>query len=62
MWSVGTILLFFLTGKFPIFQSSDDTEALMEIAAVIGKHKMEKVAALHSQWSLKRCESEADKL
>ncbi|KAL1762399.1 kinase-like protein [Schizophyllum commune] len=49
VWSVGTILLFFLTGKFPIFQSSDDTEALMEIAAVIGKQKMEKVAALHSR-------------
>ncbi|KAL1739650.1 kinase-like domain-containing protein, partial [Schizophyllum fasciatum] len=49
VWSVGTILLFFLTGKFPIFQSSDDTEALMEIAAVIGKQKMERVAALHSR-------------
>ena len=62
MWSVGTILLFFLTGKFPIFQSSDDTEALMEIAAVIGKQKMEKVAALHSQWSLKTCGGDTDNL
>ncbi|TRM60110.1 kinase-like domain-containing protein [Schizophyllum amplum] len=49
VWSVGTILLFFLTGKFPIFQSSDDTEALMEIATIVGKQKMERVAALHSR-------------
>lgn len=43
------ILLFFLTGKFPLFQSNDDTEALMEIAVVIGRNKMEKAATLHSK-------------
>lgn len=43
------ILLFFLTGKFPLFQSSDDIEALMEIAAIIGRKRMEKAAALHSE-------------
>lgn len=42
------ILLFFLTGKFPLFQSSDDVEALMEIATIIGRKKMERVATLHS--------------
>jgi cell division control protein 7 len=42
------ILLFFLTGKFPLFQSNDDIEALMEIAAIIGKKNMEKAATLHS--------------
>jgi cell division control protein 7 len=48
VWSAGMILLFFLTGKFPLFQSSDDIEALMEIAAIIGRKKMEKTATLHS--------------
>lgn len=43
------ILLFFLTGKFPIFQSQDDMEALVEIATIIGYKQMEKVATLHSQ-------------
>ena len=49
VWSAGMILLFFLTGKFPLFQSNDDTEALMEIAAIIGKKKMETVAILHGR-------------
>ena len=49
MWSAGIIFLFFLTKKFPIFQSNDDVEALMEIAAVIGKRKMERTATLHSK-------------
>lgn len=48
VWSAGIILLFFLTNKFPVFQASDDVEALMEIATIIGKRKMEKVATLHS--------------
>lgn len=49
VWAVGMILLFFLTGKFPLFQSNDDVEALMEIAVVIGRNKMEHVATLHSK-------------
>ncbi|KAI0832794.1 kinase-like protein [Trametes gibbosa] len=49
VWSAGMILLFFLTKKFPLFQSNDDTEALMEIAAIIGRRKMEKTATLHSR-------------
>ncbi|GBE80168.1 Cell cycle serine/threonine-protein kinase hsk1 [Sparassis crispa] len=49
VWSAGTILLFFLTGKFPLFHSNDDIEALMEIATIIGKRRMEKVATLHSR-------------
>ncbi|KAJ2915176.1 hypothetical protein MD484_g5224, partial [Candolleomyces efflorescens] len=47
VWSAGIILLFFLTHKFPVFQANDDIEALMEIAAIFGKLKMEKVATLH---------------
>ncbi|KAH9854973.1 kinase-like protein [Lenzites betulinus] len=49
VWSAGMVLLFFLTKKFPLFQSNDDTEALMEIAAIIGRRKMEKTATLHSR-------------
>ncbi|KAF7339783.1 Kinase-like protein [Mycena venus] len=49
VWAAGTILLFFLTGKFPLFQCSDDNEALMEIACILGKKKMEKTATLHSR-------------
>lgn len=51
VWSAGMILLFFLTGKFPLLQSSDDVEALMEIATIIGRKKMEKTATLHSTCS-----------
>jgi len=47
VWSAGIIFLCFLTGKFPIFQSNDDVEALMEIASVLGKKKTERAATLH---------------
>lgn len=50
IWSVGGILLSFLTCRFPFFASTDDVEALMEIATIFGKKKMESVAALHSQY------------
>ena len=50
VWSAGMILLFFLTKKFPLFQSNDDTEALMEIATIIGRRRMEKTATLHSAY------------
>ena len=50
VWSAGMILLFFLTKKFPLFQSNDDTEALMEIAVIIGRRRMEKAASLHSEF------------
>jgi serine/threonine protein kinase len=49
MWSAGMILLFFLTGKFPLFQSNDDAEALLEIACIIGRRRMEKAATLHCE-------------
>lgn len=49
MWSAGMILLFFLTGKFPLFQSNDDVEALLEIACIIGRRRMEKAATLHCE-------------
>ncbi|KAF9562510.1 kinase-like protein [Agrocybe pediades] len=49
VWSAGVILLFFLTGKFPIFQSNDDIEGLMEIAVIIGKKNIERAATLHGR-------------
>lgn len=49
VWAAGIILLFFLTKKFPVFQANDDIEALMEIAVVIGRRKVEKVATLHGR-------------
>ena len=49
IWSVGVILLSILTHKFPVFNSNDDTEALMEIAAVFGRNQMERCAMLHSE-------------
>lgn len=48
VWSAGVILLTFLTGKFPLFQSNDDMEAFMEIATILGRKKIERTAALHS--------------
>lgn len=49
IWSAGIVMLSFLTGKFPLFQSNDDVEALMEIASIIGRRRMEAAATLHSK-------------
>lgn len=49
VWSAGIILLCFLTRRFPFFNSNDDTEALLELLAIYGRRKMERVAALHSK-------------
>ncbi|KAG9127830.1 hypothetical protein FRC07_008473, partial [Ceratobasidium sp. 392] len=43
------ILLAFLSGKFPLFNSNDDTEALAEIAAIVGRDRMERCARLHNR-------------
>ncbi|KAG0291089.1 hypothetical protein BGZ96_005491 [Linnemannia gamsii] len=45
IWSVGVILLCFLSGRFPFFHSDDDLEALLEIAVVFGQREMATVAA-----------------
>ncbi|GAA5852627.1 hypothetical protein JCM3766R1_000063 [Sporobolomyces carnicolor] len=49
IWSVGIILLCFLTRRFPFFNSNDDFEALAEITAIFGKRKMERCAAVHNR-------------
>lgn len=52
VWSAGIIFLFFLTRKFPLFQSNDDVEALMELSAIIGRKGMERTATLHSAYDV----------
>lgn len=47
IWSAGTILLFFLTQKCPIFSAPSDMHALMEQALIIGRGAMERCAAVH---------------
>ncbi|SCU93815.1 LAMI_0E15676g1_1 [Lachancea mirantina] len=47
IWSVGVILLSFLSRRFPMFQSLDDTDSLLELCCVFGWKKMKKCAALH---------------
>ncbi|WVW80868.1 hypothetical protein I302_102858 [Kwoniella bestiolae CBS 10118] len=49
IWSAGVMLLSILTHKFPVFNSSDDIEALMEIAAIFGRAAMERCALLHNR-------------
>lgn len=47
MWSSGVLLLSFLAKRFPFFNSMDDIEALIEIATIFGRRKMEACALLH---------------
>lgn len=47
MWSSGVLLLSFLSKRFPFFNSMDDIEALIEIATIFGRRKMEACALLH---------------
>lgn len=47
IWSVGVILLSLLSRRFPIFQSSDDTDALLELCAIFGWKNVRRCAALH---------------
>ncbi|KAF9143129.1 hypothetical protein BGX30_001249 [Mortierella sp. GBA39] len=54
IWSVGVILLCFLSGRFPFFHSDDDLEALLEIAVVFGQREMAAVAATFSKFNIQR--------
>ena len=49
IWAVGIILLSVLCHRFPIFNSNDDTEALLELGAIFGRSGLEKAAMLHSE-------------
>ena len=47
VWSAGVILLTLLGRRFPFFNSADDIDAMIEIASIFGKKKMQGVAAMH---------------
>ncbi|EJD36603.1 kinase-like protein [Auricularia subglabra TFB-10046 SS5] len=49
VWAAGTMMLFFLTGRFPVYTAGDDVEALMELATILGFKRMEKAAILHNR-------------
>ncbi|EEB08033.1 CDC7 protein kinase Hsk1 [Schizosaccharomyces japonicus yFS275] len=48
IWAAGVVLMSFLTKRFPMFNSQDDTDALMEIACIFGKQEIRQCAALHN--------------
>lgn len=44
IWSAGVILLTLLTRRYPFFQSTDDNDALVELACIFGNEEMSKAA------------------
>ena len=49
VWSAGVILLTLMARRFPFFNSADDVDAMIEMASVFGKKRMQAVAAMHGQ-------------
>jgi cell division control protein 7 len=49
VWSAGVILLTLLARRFPFFNSADDVDAMIEMASIFGRKKMQAVAAMHGQ-------------
>lgn len=47
IWSAGVIGLSLLARKFPLFNSPDDIDALIEIILIFGMEKLQKCAELH---------------
>jgi len=47
IWSAGVILLTILSRRFPFFNSTDDVEAMIEIATIFGSKRMKQAALLH---------------
>jgi len=47
IWSAGVILLTLLARRFPFFNSADDVDAMIEVASIFGRKKMQAVAAMH---------------
>ncbi|CUM62652.1 uncharacterized protein PRCAT00000206001 [Priceomyces carsonii] len=47
IWSAGIIGLSIILRKFPLFNSPDDTDAILELALVFGIEKLQKCAELH---------------
>ncbi|KAG4305204.1 hypothetical protein PORY_001374 [Pneumocystis oryctolagi] len=47
VWSAGIILLIFFIKRFPLFQSDNDINALVELTHIFGRIEMKKCARLH---------------
>jgi cell division control protein 7 len=47
VWSVGVIMLTLLTHRYPFFQSTDDQDAIVEIATIFGRKEMEAAAKVY---------------
>ena len=47
VWSSGVMLLTILAQRFPFFNSTDDIDALIEMASIFGKRRMTACALLH---------------
>lgn len=47
VWSVGVILLSLVSRRFPLFQSMDDTDSLLELCTIFGWKRIRKCATLH---------------
>jgi cell division control protein 7 len=47
IWSTGVILLTLLARRFPFFNSTDDVDAMIEMASLFGKKRMKVIAAMH---------------
>jgi cell division control protein 7 len=54
VWSVGVILLTLLTRRYPFFQSTDDCDALVELASIFGREEMSAAALSYDRvWHCK---------
>ena len=49
MWSIGVIFLTILVGHYPLFNSSDDLDAIVEIACIFGNEAMKDAATFYSR-------------
>lgn len=49
VWSVGVILLCFLTHRYPFFRCEDDIDAIVELAHIFGRNGMSNCALLHGK-------------
>lgn len=47
VWSAGIIGLSFITRKFPLFNSPDDIDAVLELVLIFGLDKLQQCAELH---------------
>ncbi|KAI8887891.1 kinase-like protein [Backusella circina FSU 941] len=49
IWSVGVILLSFLTGRYPFFIANDEADALIELGTLFGMDAMKRCASRHNR-------------